>query len=376
MSHLFRSSYCLFAFLFLFSLNCRDSHLPPDSLLKSSILGEGSEATLRILGNKQINLDEDPGLETLVLVQSKQSETLAAFSKNQGDWQFLWKITFNMQTLGEYYYDGKTFNWVPGSAPGKEKTNWEGDCIKRIVLAELPGDSFNSVFVEVLSEEPPLGLFSIPMAYRKGKKILDGLALLKDHENTVKKKKVPFEYSPKEKSIRVFPNEVNYGIEFIFNGWEMIPQINGQPIPSLLETQVEPPLEVGKESKVTLTFKNRGGSSGLTYLSFSFPDSPDVRLESESNYLKIYSIASPIYNNVQKRKISSEVPLIEQTKEGWGSYYKSSLTFYITPVSAKTKILFRTSYRAYREDFHQPDQFSVASPEIDQQGFYAYPISL
>ncbi len=370
-------SFLLFGlFSLLITMGCGDSHLPPDTLLKSSILGNDSEAKLRILGNKQINLDEDPDLETLVLSQSKQSETLAAFSKRKGEWTFLWKITFNMQTLGDYYYDGKSLNWVAGTAPGSEKSAMEGDCIKRIVLAELPGDQFNSVFVEILSEEPPLGLFSIPMGYRKGKKILDGLALLKDHENTIKKKKVPFEYVPKEKSIRVFPNEVSYSIEFVYNGWEMIPQINGQPIPSLLETKIEPPLEIGKESKVTLTFKNRGGSSGLTYLSFSFPNSPDVHLEGNNPYFKLYSIASPVYHNIQKKKVSSEVPLIEQTKEGWGTNFKSSISFYLTPVSKTTKVLFRVSYRAYREDFHLPDQFSVANPQIDQQGFYAYPISL
>ncbi|EMF98245.1 hypothetical protein LEP1GSC123_1780 [Leptospira borgpetersenii str. 200701203] len=71
-------------------------------------------------------------------------------------------------------------------------------------MEELPGDGFNSLFLEVLSEEPPLGLFSVPYAIRKGQKILDGLLSLKDHEFLIKSKRVDFDYNKTEKTSRFF----------------------------------------------------------------------------------------------------------------------------------------------------------------------------
>lgn len=355
---------------------CQPKGLPPESFQKESVLGKDSKEPFRILGHKSIQLDETPSLESLVLSQSKQSETLAAYGQSNGEWVLLWKETFHLTTLGGYNYNSNRGEWSPSEDRPTTKDSFRGDCIQRIVLAELPGDSYNSVFLEILSEEPPLGLFSIPLVYRKGIRILDGLALFKEHEALVSKKRADFAYNKEDKSIRIFPSQSRYTLEFVFNGWELLPKLPGQPVASFLETKSEPPLEVGKESKITLTLKNRGQSSSLIYISLSFPYGDEMRLDPDSTTSKLYPKSSSIFHLRENRRLPSEAPLIEWTKEGWGANYKLNLTFFLKPKTTKTKFLFRTTYRNYSTMDSTPNAFSIAPIEIDQQGYHTYPIPM
>jgi hypothetical protein len=54
--------------------------------------------------------------------------------------------------------------------------------IQDISFKQLEGDQFNSVFISVFSEEPPIGFFLVPMIYRNGIKIFDGLNMLGEEE--------------------------------------------------------------------------------------------------------------------------------------------------------------------------------------------------
>ncbi|TGN20411.1 LIC13341 family surface-exposed protein [Leptospira idonii] len=360
---------------FLFQ-QCKASEAPDAAQVAQSLYGDNTEKTVRILGSKVINLDEDPELESIVLSQSGQSEAVSVYKKQGSGWKFLWKQEFHQLSLGSFFYDLKKRSWEPGTIPGKEKKILEGDCIRRIVLAELPGDNFNSVFMEVLSEEPPLGLFSVPFAFRKGVKIWDGLQL-KEHEELVRSKRVDFEYSNKEKTVRIFPTNPNYSQEFVFNGWEMIPNLPMQPIPSFVSLEVEPKLEVGKESKVTLQLKNRGNYTTVTYLSLSFPEDAKIRLTENSQGIRLYQKGATVYNIVSNKQVPASHLLVEVTKEGWGSNYKQGVSFYYTPQSPESlsgKILFRASFKFYKEIVSIPNRFSVNKTEIDQQGFPTYPL--
>lgn len=361
-----------FLFTLVFLGSCSQKEHPSDSEIRQAVYGNDNGQPVRVLGQKQINLDENPAMETLVLFQSGTSEVLAAFRKDGSSWTYLWKLKFFLQNLGPMYYDAKLNSWVPGSAPGKEKVTFAGDCLRRIVVAELPGDNFNSVFVEVLAEEPPLGLFSVPMGYRKGKKIWDGFQL-KEHEELKRSKRVDFEYNQKDKSFRIFPTNPNYSQEFVFNGWEMIPNLPMQPVPAFVSLEVTPKFEIGKESLVTLQLKNRGNYVSLTYLSLSFPEAGSVRLAGETQGVRLYKKGDIVFNIVQNKKIPAEYPLLEVTKEGWANNFRYGIKFYYTPKeSAIPKILFRSTYKFYQEIVSIPNQFSIAPFERDQQGFPSY----
>ncbi|MCG6151124.1 LIC13341 family surface-exposed protein [Leptospira bandrabouensis] len=371
LSNLFRVT-ATFLFAFVFCVSCSQKEHPSDSEIRQAVYGNDNGQPVRVLGQKQINLDETPEMETLVLFQSGTSEVLAAFRKNGSSWEYLWKLEFFLQNLGPMYYDAKLNSWVPGSAQGKEKVTFAGDCLRRIVVAELPGDNFNSVFVEVLAEEPPLGLFSVPMGYRKGKKIWNGFQL-KEHEELKRSKRVDFEYNQKDKSFRIFPTNPNYSQEFVFNGWEMIPNLPMQPVPAFVSLEVIPKFEIGKESLVTLQLKNRGNYVSLTYLSISFPEPGSVRLAGETQGVRLYKKGDIVFNVVQNKKIPAEYSLLEVTKEGWANNFRYVIKFYYTPKeSANPKILFRSTYKFYQEIVSIPNQFSIAPFERDQQGFPSY----
>ncbi|MDF3821159.1 hypothetical protein P3G55_14725 [Leptospira sp. 96542] len=352
--------------------SCTSKDVPDNEELKKYILTEGSEQTIRVLGSKQINLDETPDFEVLVLTQSGTSESVSAFKHAGGNWQFLWKHDFFFQNLGPMYYSAKDRRYEPGTISGQEKLSFSGDCIRRIALAELPGDNFNSVFIEILAEEPPLGVFSVPMGYRKGKKIWDGFQLL-EHEELKRSKRVDFEYNAKEKSFRIFPTNPNYSQEFVYNGWEMIANLPMQPVPSFVSFTAEPKWEVGKESTVTLQLKNRGNYVSLTYLSLSFPDGGTIRIPKEVTGLRLYKKGDIVYNVLQNKKIPAEYPLLEVTKEGWANNYKYGIQFLYTPTKNETpKFLFRSTYKFYHEIVSIPNRYSIAGFEPDQQGFPSY----
>ncbi|XDD54351.1 hypothetical protein AB3N62_00645 [Leptospira sp. WS4.C2] len=366
-----RSPFTATFFLFL-ALSCSQKELPSDAEIREAVYGKEGGQTIRVLGQKQINLDETPEMETLVLFQSGTSEVLAAFRKEGSSWSFLWKLEYFLQNLGPMFYDAKLKSWVSGSAPGKEKVTFAGDCLRRILVAELPGDNFNSVFIEVLAEEPPLGLFSVPMGYRKGKKIWDGFQL-KEHEELKRSKRVDFEYSAKDKSFRIFPTNSNYSQEFVYNGWEMLANLPMQPVPSFVSLEVTPKFEIGKESQVTLQLKNRGNYVSLTYLSLSFPESGSVRLAGETQGVRVYKKGDIVYNVVSNKKVPAEYPLLEVTKEGWANNFRYGIKFFYTPKESVTpKILFRSTYKFYHEIVSIPNQFSIAPFERDQQGFPSY----
>lgn len=355
---------------------CKQADAPSASEVAQALYGAETEKTVRILGSKVANLDEEPDLESIVLSQSGQAEAVSVYKKINGSWIFQWKQEFNLLSLGESHYDLKALKWQPGKLQGKEKKTLEGDCIRRIVIDELAGDTFNSIFLEVLSEEPPLGLFSIPFGYRKGKKILDGLQL-KEHEELVRTKRLDFEYSSKDKSIRIFPSSPNYSQEFVFNGWEMIPNLPMQPVPAFISMDIQPKLELGKESKITLQFKNRGNFASVTYLSLTFPDDAEITKSETSQGVRIYNKGQTVYNILQGRQIPATNILLEATKEAWGTNFKYGLSFYYRPLKTlDTRILFRSSFKYYKEIVSIPNQYSISKTEIDQQGFYTYPLEI
>lgn len=355
---------------------CKQSDAPSSSEVAQALYGPETQKTVRVLGTKVANLDEEPDLESIVLSQSGQAEAISVYKKVNGNWAIQWKAEFNLLSLGESYYDLKSLKWQSGKIQGKEKKELEGDCIRRIVIAELAGDSFNSIFMEVLSEEPPLGLFSIPFGYRKGIKVLDGLQL-KEHEELVRTKRLEFEYSTKDKSIRIFPTSPNYSQEFVFNGWEMIPNLPMQPVPAFLSIDIEPKLEIGKESKITMHFKNRGNFASVTYLSLSFPDEAEITKSETSQGVRLYNKGQTIYNVIQGRQIPASQTLLEATKEAWGTNFKYGISFYYRPLKTlDTRILFRSSFKYYKEIVSIPNKYSISKTEIDQQGFYTYPLEL
>ncbi|MBE8363846.1 LIC13341 family surface-exposed protein [Leptospira borgpetersenii] len=358
-------------FIIFLSVGC-SSKMPSDSKIVELLFPSADQKNPDVLLKKVGNLDEDQELESFSLVRNGTEEVLGIFKKKEGEWFLLGKFSFSLLNIGPLHYDPSKFSWLPSDSGKKEV----GFVVKRILMEELPGDGFNSLFLEVLSEEPPLGLFSVPYAIRKGQKILDGLLSLKDHEFLIKSKRVDFDYNKTEKNITIFPSNRSYAQNFIFNGWEMVPDIPRIAVPSLFSLEAPKEWKKGIPGEVTLWFKNRGSYAGVTYLSLSFPEGGKVTIDTTKEGQRIYSPGSSVFSAAGKY-ISSVVPLIEITKEGWGRNHKYGIRFSLTPDKDGTpSILFRSSTRIGKEVVNLPNQFGSIQKQTDQQGFVSYKLDL
>ncbi|EMN45660.1 LIC13341 family surface-exposed protein [Leptospira weilii] len=358
--------------IFLF-LGCSPK-MPSDSRIVELLFSSADRKNPNVLLKKAGNLDEDQELESFSLVRNGTEEVLGIFKKKEGEWFLLGKFSFSLLNIGPLRYDSSKSSWLSGESDSGKKES--GFVVKRILMEELPGDGFNSLFLEVLSEEPPLGLFSVPYAIRKGQKILDGLLSLKDHEFLIKSKRADFDYNKTEKNITIFPSNRSYAQNFIFNGWEMVPDIPRVAVPSLLSLEAPKEWKKGIPGEVTLWFKNRGSYAGVTYLSLSFPEGGKVTIDTTKEGQRIYSPGSNVFSSAGKY-ISSVFPLIEVTKESWGRNHKYGIRFSLTPDRDGTpSVLFRSSTRMGKEVVNLPNQFGSIQKQTDQQGFVSYKLDL
>ncbi|TGL92159.1 hypothetical protein EHQ76_20370 [Leptospira barantonii] len=359
----------------LLSVGC-SSKTPSDSQIVELLFSAADKKNPDVLLKKVGNLDEDPELESFALVRNGTEEVLGVFKKKGGEWSLLGKFSFSLLNIGPLHYDVGKSSWLPGEAESDKQTKEAGYVVKRILMEELPGDGFNTLFLEVLSEEPPLGLFSVPYAIRKGQKILDGLLSLKDHEFLIKSKRIDFDYNKTEKNITIFPSNRSYAQNFIFNGWEMVPDIPRVAVPSLLSLEAPKEWKKGVANEAVLWFKNRGSYAGVTYLSLSFPDGGKVIVDTTKEGQRFYSPGSSVFSSAGKY-INSSVPLVEITKEGWGRNHKYGIRFSLTPDQDGTPhVLFRSSTRMGREVINLPNQFGSIQKQTDQQGFVSYKLEL
>ncbi|HMV43591.1 MAG TPA: hypothetical protein PKD50_13705, partial [Leptospiraceae bacterium] len=79
--------------------------------------------------------------------------------------------------------------------------------VKSLLFMRLGNDSFDSIFIETLSEEPPLDLFSIPMVYRNYQLIFDGFSLFKDSKLLKELNRIPISYDQEKNGIRVLSDK-------------------------------------------------------------------------------------------------------------------------------------------------------------------------
>lgn len=343
---------------------CSPTDRPKNSYVLDQVLKGEKISSPNIVFSRKINLDEKPDLEVIYLVRNGQSETVAVFKRTGEEWKMEWKKSFSLMNIGPLEYKSEDSKWVPVK---EEKPN-QGFIVKKMIAQELPGDSFNTIFMEVMSEEPPLGLFSFPIGYRKGQKVLDGLRVLKDHPKLKTGKRGDFEYKPEDKSILVFPNDRNMSLEFVFNGREMIPNLSSQPIPSILSFSQK------ENNRYRIEFKNRGGFNTTTYITLSFPGEGKLQTLSDTKEVRAYSKGDSVFSKVHDRFVPAEYPMIEATKASWGRNVRYAFEFEYTG-EAKTALI-RSSYRYNRNVETIPNEYSIAPTAIDQQGFSAYPISL
>lgn len=157
-----------------FILNCKKYPIHENLLIEIFPERDWKEVNPKVLLEKELYLSSDGNKSSIYILRNRNEEVLVGLKQNK----IFFMERFTMQNYGAYEYNRveKQFIPVPLQEPLKPYI------IKRIDFKKLGDDNYESIAIEILSEEPPIGLFQVPILYRNGKKIFDGLNLLTEEK--------------------------------------------------------------------------------------------------------------------------------------------------------------------------------------------------
>jgi hypothetical protein len=138
---------------------------------------------------KEIILNESQENSSIYIFRDKNEEMLSIIYNGT----IIVRQSYILFNYGAYIYDVRKSEFVPTYLLDTKKPL----IINDIAYHKIDGDDYYSLFFTILSEEPPIGLFKVPMIYRNGIKIFDGLNLLKEEDFLRKWKTTSFELKNK-----------------------------------------------------------------------------------------------------------------------------------------------------------------------------------
>lgn len=194
----------LFISAILFIIHCGISR-PDDDFVINEVFSEGGRKNPIIINRYEINLDEDPFEEFVYLIRNGSEESLVIFKKDTGgSFVKIFQRNFIFTNIGPYQYDTVKKAWRPIKISRNSKT--ELYIIKNFEFINLPGDSFSSLLFEVLVDEPPLDIYSIPFIFRKNEIAMNGFEVFKEKGLIHKYRRIPYTLNSSG-AIIFFPGE-------------------------------------------------------------------------------------------------------------------------------------------------------------------------
>jgi hypothetical protein len=157
--------------LFLFSCNKSD-HMDLIQLLYPNRDFKGIYP--KQIYYKEAFLDPSRMSSGIYIFRDKNEELLAMINSNT----VIFQKRYVLLNYGGYEYNLQNKEFVPTNLLDLN----QGMIINDISYHKIGNDEFYSLFFTILSEEPPIGLFKVPMIYRNGTKIFDGLNTLKEED--------------------------------------------------------------------------------------------------------------------------------------------------------------------------------------------------
>ncbi len=186
------------ALLFILLSSCNAFNRDHSQDLFPILFVDGGKRNPKIIFQKEVNLDLTPENEHFYIIRNGNEEILAVFDNSKK--VLLFKKVFALLNIGPIVYDTEKKKWVASPSEMKPDSLY---IIKSLLFTRLAGDSFDSIFLEVLSEEPPLELFSIPLVYKKYKLVFDGFSLFKESKLLKDLNRIPISYIPDKNGIHV-----------------------------------------------------------------------------------------------------------------------------------------------------------------------------
>lgn len=202
----------LLLLLSLYSCN-RDSI--SRSFIFSKVFQNETRLNPKILLERKINLDEDLEEEFFYILRNGNEEVISIFKKNKSEYDLVFKKNFSLINIGAYSYDDKKNKWTANQNSNSDSNSLF--IIKSLVFFTVKGKNYNAFAIEVLSEEPPFELFSIPLIYNDYKLILDGFEIFKESELLKQKNRIPFELDSKESILKIKSDNPKWNQEIQLN---------------------------------------------------------------------------------------------------------------------------------------------------------------
>ena len=137
----------------------------------------------RIIYHYKTNVDDSNEESDIYILRDKNEELLTIIKGNT----ITYKERFIMQNYGPFEYVREKKEFIPSKL---ENPNIPF-IITSVKYFKMGEDNFQSIFIDIISEEPPLGIFKVPMVIRKGVKIFDGLNTL-EGEDFLKEWKISY----------------------------------------------------------------------------------------------------------------------------------------------------------------------------------------
>lgn len=138
---------------------------------------------------KDLILDKSQKNSSVYIFRDKNEELLSIINNDT----IVVRQSYILSNYGAYNYDIGKGEFIPTDLLDAKKPL----IINDITYHKIGEDDFYSLFYTILSEEPPFGLFKVPMIYRNGIKIFDGLNSLKEEGFLRKWKTASFELKNK-----------------------------------------------------------------------------------------------------------------------------------------------------------------------------------
>jgi hypothetical protein len=148
---------------------------------------------------KDLILDESQKNSSIYIFRDKNEELLSIISNNN----IIVRQSYILSNYGAYNYDIGKSEFIPTDLLDTKKPL----IIDDITYYKIDKDDYYSLFFTILSEEPPIGLFKVPMIYRNGIKIFDGLNSLKEEGFLRKWKTASFELKNKNQLFIYSPGD-------------------------------------------------------------------------------------------------------------------------------------------------------------------------
>jgi len=174
----------LYIFIITIFINCNDYPIS-QNLLKSLYPERDFKGILpKVVYQNSIILNKELKQNNIYVLRDKNEEMICILE----DEKVYMADKYIMLNYGPMRYNINNRNFEVDSI---KETN-KPFIIQSISFYKIEGDQFYSLFISVFSEEPPLGFFLVPMIYRNGVKIFDGLNNLGEEEFLKKWKMVSY----------------------------------------------------------------------------------------------------------------------------------------------------------------------------------------